>query len=45
VLVMREPEAQPTIVALRFIAGNLYSNAVGAALLPVRLFRARDVQQ
>ena len=45
VLMMREPEAQPTIVALRFIAGNLYSNAVGAALLPVRLFRARDVQQ
>ena len=45
ILLMREPEAQPTFEALRFMAGNLYSNALGAASLPVRLFRARDLQE
>lgn len=45
VLLMREPEAQPTIEALRFIAGNLYSNAAGAVLMPARLFRTKDMQE
>ncbi|MDB5324501.1 MAG: major facilitator superfamily protein [Phycisphaerales bacterium] len=37
-LKMKEPEAEPTLDALRFIAGSLYNNVVGAVTLPGRLF-------
>ncbi|MGC4075102.1 MAG: hypothetical protein QM760_21890 [Nibricoccus sp.] len=36
------PRHAPTVDLLRFIAGNLYNNAAGAVLLPVRLIRRRD---
>lgn len=39
---VHEPEARPTVDLLRFIAGNLYNNAAGAVLLPVRLIRRKD---
>jgi MFS family permease len=35
---MKEPEAEPTLEALRFMAGSLYNNVVGAVTLPGRLF-------
>lgn len=37
-LKMKEPEAEPTLDALRFMAGSLYNNVVGAVTLPGRLF-------
>lgn len=39
---VHEPEAEPTLDALRFMAGNLYNNVAGAVMLPVRLFRAKE---
>ncbi|MGC4032083.1 MAG: MFS transporter [Tepidisphaeraceae bacterium] len=37
-LKIKEPEAQPTVDALRFMAGTLYNNVFGAVTLPGRLF-------
>ncbi len=39
---VHEPEAEPTLDALRFMAGNLYNNVAGAVMLPIRLFRKDD---
>lgn len=35
---MKEPGAEPTPDALRFIAGSLYNKVIGAVTLPGRLF-------
>jgi MFS family permease len=40
-LLVHEPEARPTVDLVRFMAGNMYNNVIGAVLLPVRLVRRR----
>lgn len=39
---VHEPKARPTVDLLRFMAGNLYNNVMGAVLLPVRMIRRDD---
>ncbi len=45
---IHEPEARPTIEALRFMTANLYNNAMGALMLPLRTIRIpkeRDAEE
>ncbi|HEX8325812.1 MAG TPA: MFS transporter [Tepidisphaeraceae bacterium] len=44
-LKMKEPEAEPTLDALRFMAGSLYNNVVGVVTLPSRLFVRQSSQE
>jgi hypothetical protein len=34
---VNEPAAKPTVYALRYMAGNIYNNVVGAVMLPMRV--------
>lgn len=37
---VHEQDARPTVEALRFVTENIYDNLMGAALLPVKIYRA-----
>lgn len=39
---VHEPTAKPTLVALRYMTGNIYNNAWNFLSTPLRLFKAKD---